>query len=157
MQRIVRYVFLGLVLTTLILSTTSSLSGFNVEQKTIENNVKRTMVNGAELAVTTDNGVYDPGELVTIFLTNIGLRMLFRFMLIIEKNRKTNNIKIPNEVIFEDLNSILNDKIVLDIRSSYGEGGASNTSKYICNLLKEKRRSRYKLLETDMRRLKKKV
>ena len=51
----------------------------------------------------------------------------------------------------------MNDKIVHDIRSSYGEGGASNTSKYICNLLKEKRRSRYKLLETDMRRLKKKV
>jgi len=48
-----------------------------VENKNVENNVRNTFLRGAELEVTTDKDVYDPGETVTIYLTNIDDEILY--------------------------------------------------------------------------------
>jgi len=89
------------------------------------------------------------------FLQNIGLRMIFRLLRTIEKNRQASNLKFNYEQIFIDLNEILSQKIIEDLRNSYGEGGASNSALFLCDLLKNKISERYQYLETDLRRLKK--
>jgi len=48
-----------------------------VENKNVENNFRSLGLRGAELEVTTDKDVYDPGETVTIYLTNIGDEILY--------------------------------------------------------------------------------
>ena len=64
-----KYILLGVVLVLVLLSTTGSLGS-------IEVNNKNPSSTGALLEVTTDKKMYNQGELVTIFLTNIGDEIL---------------------------------------------------------------------------------
>jgi len=48
-----------------------------VENKNVETLISNLGLRGAELEVTTDKDVYDPGETVTIYLTNIGDEILY--------------------------------------------------------------------------------
>jgi hypothetical protein len=77
MQKITKYCLLGTILIMLVLSNTNSLGNYKFENKKVKNNVKSTTINGEKLVVTTDSGVYDPGELVTIYLTNVGDKTLY--------------------------------------------------------------------------------
>lgn len=88
------------------------------------------------------------------FFQNIGLRMIFRLLRTIEKNRQAGNLKLNYEQLFIDLNEILSQEPIDDLRTSYGEGGASNSALLLCDLLKKNVPERYQYLETDLRRLK---
>jgi len=88
----------------------------------------------------------------TFFLTNVGLRIIFKFISIIQKNIILNKISVNYEEIFIDLNEVIEEQIE-DIRSSYGEGGASKTAKYLCKKLKDSN-AKYIQLEIDQRKLK---
>ncbi len=71
----------GVVVSVLLLlisiSVVSSIGTVIVENKNVENNFRNLGLRGAELEVTTDKDVYDPGEIVTIYLTNVGDVILY--------------------------------------------------------------------------------
>ena len=72
-----KYVLVAVVLIAVIVSTTSSL-GFTIAHKKIDNIAceKYLPSLGPVLDVTTDKETYNQGELVTIFLTNVGDEVL---------------------------------------------------------------------------------
>jgi len=88
------------------------------------------------------------------FLQNIGLRIIFRLLRTVEKNIQANNLKLKYEHLFVDLDDILTQELIEDLKNSYGEGGASKSALLLCELLKDKKPERYMRLETDLRRLK---
>lgn len=64
-----KYLFVGATVLILLLSTTGSLA-------LVKSNEKEPLSRGPELEVTTDKTVYEIGEMVTIFFTNIGDEIL---------------------------------------------------------------------------------
>lgn len=72
-----KYLLVGIVLILMVCSTTGSL-GFTIEHKKIDNIAceKHLLPRGPVLEVTTDKETYSQGELVTIFLTNVGDEVL---------------------------------------------------------------------------------
>ena len=96
MQKRTKYFLLGMILIILVLSNTISLGNFEIQNKKFKNNVISTLLNGAELTLTTDSGVYDPGEIVNVYLTNVGNETMYACgPLIIIYNE-------DEEIVFED-------------------------------------------------------
>jgi len=89
------------------------------------------------------------------FLQTLGLRLIFKFMRIIEKNRNVNNIKVNNEDLFDNINEILLKGFDKKLQDYYGEGGATNFALDLSNELKRKYSNKYKKLETNLRKIKK--
>jgi len=87
------------------------------------------------------------------FLDNIGLRIIFRLIRIIEQNRHNKNIKISNEEVIKDINIILNPVIFEELQSSYGEGGANYIAYRLCNELKLHNPKKYSKLETNLKKI----
>ncbi len=77
MQKRTKYFLLGMILIILFLSNTISLGNFGIQNNKVKNNVNSTLLNGAELTLTTDSGVYDPGEMVNVYLTNVGNETMY--------------------------------------------------------------------------------
>ena len=67
-----KYLLVGMVLITLVLSTAGSFGSTIVDNKNAEIFRRYPASMGAVLEVTTDKTVYNLGEPVTIFLTNVG-------------------------------------------------------------------------------------
>jgi DGQHR domain-containing protein len=88
------------------------------------------------------------------FLSNVGLRILFRFVQIFERNRIRGNISISMEDAIKEISKLFKTKALEDeIKNYYGEGGALAASDLIIEKLKEAS-DNYENMETDLRRLK---
>ena len=96
---------------------------------------------------------YSVNNVESFFLSNMGLRLLFILISIFEKNKKANITNYSNEEIIEDIANIIDDNIMNEIRSSYGEGGANNSAKHLCSMLKQKYKKKYNELELDLVKL----
>lgn len=77
MQKRTKYFLLIIILITLVLSNTISLGNFEIQNKKVKNNVNKILLNEAELKLTTDSGVYDPREIVNVYLTNVGNETMY--------------------------------------------------------------------------------
>ena len=71
-----------------------------------------------------------------------------------EYNRFKKNITIDNEKIIEDLNKIIDDDMFIELQSSYGAGGANNSSDYLCAKLIDQIPNRYSKLERNLKKIK---
>ena len=91
---------------------------------------------------------------INFFLQNRGLRIMFRFIRIIEKNRLADNITISNKEIIQDLNGILDDDLTTLLSGSYGEGGAKAFTTILIKKLIDNNKNKYKKLEIDLNKLK---
>ncbi len=87
------------------------------------------------------------------FLSNRGLRVVFRIVqfLIINNNKK--NVSFTYERFFEDISDTLTKKDIEDLMENYGEGGANNATKSILNKVKKKKSLEYKKFEIDLRKM----
>lgn len=92
-------------------------------------------------------------DISSFFLTNKGLRILFRLIQIYERNKLRRNISFPREVLIEDLESILNNQYVKKLEDYYGEGGVVRAVEEVVNSLKRNKRNRYNNFTTDLRKI----
>lgn len=90
-----------------------------------------------------------------LLLQTLGLRLIFKFIHIIEKNRLSENISITNNELFEDIKRVFLDGFSKDLKNYYGEGGATNFAFDLSEKLKAKYGEKYKKIETNLRKLKK--
>jgi hypothetical protein len=94
-------------------------------------------------------------EPTKFLLSNVGLRILFRTIHVLERNRRsTNQFKVTNAQFFGDLKHVLNKTMIGELQKLYGTGGKIEGSKRVIQVLKNDYPGRYKPLETDFRRLK---
>lgn len=96
---------------------------------------------------------YSVSDIEPFFLSNMGLRLLFILISIFEKNRRVGLVNSSNEEIIEDISKIVDEAIMNEIRSSYGEGGANNSAKHLCSILKQRFDVKYNELELDLVKL----
>ena len=96
---------------------------------------------------------YSVNNVEPFFLSNMGLRLLFILISIFERNRKVGFINSSNEEIIKDISKIVDEDIMNEIRSSYGEGGANNSAKHLCSMLKQNFNVKYSDLELDLVKL----
>ena len=96
---------------------------------------------------------YSVNDIEPFFLSNMGLRLLFILISIFEKNRRVGLVNSSNEEIIEDISKIVDEAIMNEIRSSYGEGGANNSAKHLCSMLKQRFDVKYNELELDLVKL----
>lgn len=87
----------------------------------------------------------------SFLLSNKGLRMLFRFIQIYERNKKEGNITCTNEELIKDLKNIFDAPFIKKLNDYYGEGGASKATSEVFALLKKQNRKRYENLKNDLR------
>jgi len=87
-------------------------------------------------------------------LSNVGLRILFRTIHVLERNRRSaKRFRITNVQFFEDLKRTLDDRMIGELEKLYGTGGKVEGSKRVIDVLKRDFPERYKPLELDFRRL----
>ena len=89
----------------------------------------------------------------SFFLTNRGLRILFRLVQIYERNNLQRNVSFSREELTKDLKSILNDTYVEKLEDYYGEGGVVKAVEEIIKSLKKNKRSQYKNFTSDLRKI----
>lgn len=87
------------------------------------------------------------------FLSNQGLRVVFRLIQFLVRNNNKKNVNINYERFFGDLSSILIRKDIEKLMKDYGEGGANNATETVLNKLKKKNVSGYKKFEIDLRKI----
>lgn len=87
----------------------------------------------------------------SFLLSNKGLRMLFRFIQIYERNKKEENIDCTYEELIKDLKNIFDASFIKELNGYYGEGGASKAASEVFVLLKKQNRKRYENLKNDLR------
>lgn len=85
------------------------------------------------------------------FQTNKGLRMLFRFLQIFERNKVKGNIRCNYETLIKDLKKIFSSQYIKKLDIYYGEGGANKAAEKVWSALKRKIKRRYKKLTTNLR------
>jgi len=86
-------------------------------------------------------------------LGNIGLRIIFRTIQVLERNSRAGAPSIENAKFLEDLHQVLNTKVIAELETLYGGGGGLKGSNRIIELLQEKFPKRYEQIEVDFRRL----
>jgi DGQHR domain-containing protein len=86
-------------------------------------------------------------------LGNIGLRIIFRTIQVLERNSKAGTATIENAKFLEDLYQVLNTKVITELETLYGGGGGLKGSNRIIETLQEKFPTRYSQVEVDFRRL----
>ena len=85
-------------------------------------------------------------------LGNVGLRIVFRTVQVLERNRVAGNTTIEASDLLEDLKHVLDDKIIEELETLYGGGGAVKGSNRVIDTL-QKRFPKYKQFEIDFRHL----
>ena len=86
-------------------------------------------------------------------LGNIGLRIIFRTIRVLERNSRAGAPSIENAKFLEDLHQVLNTKVIAELETLYGGGGGLKGSNRIIETLQEKFPKRYEPIEVDLRRL----
>jgi DGQHR domain-containing protein len=87
------------------------------------------------------------------FFQNMGLRMIFRLIRIMENNRNVYKISVKNIDIIKDIKNTLTKEDLNNLQKSYGEGGAINSSTYICKKLIQIYPNKYKNMEIDLKKI----
>jgi len=72
------------------------------------------------------------------FLGNLGLRIMFRLIQIVERNKRANVVSVEYEDIFGDLVPIITGDYIKKLQDFYGEGGANKAADEIISSLKKK-------------------
>jgi len=85
------------------------------------------------------------------FLTNKGLRILFRFVHLFYRNAEADNISIQFDEALEVLANTINEEVKRQIENFYGEGGAKKAVTQLVELLREK--EEFRDFESDLRRV----
>ena len=89
----------------------------------------------------------------TFFLTNVGIRILFRYVQIFERNISKGFINKTFESNLTDLKKAFSkNTLVESIKEHYGEGGANKAVEILYKKLKEENQD-YSDLEIDLRKL----
>ena len=86
-------------------------------------------------------------------LGNIGLRIIFRTIQVLERNSKAGTAIIEIAKFLDDLCQILNTKVITELETLYGGGGGLKGSNRIIETLQEKFPTKYSQVEVDFRRL----
>lgn len=89
----------------------------------------------------------------SFFLTNRGLRLLFRLMQLQERNRKKKNINVSVEEFIAHISSIFSDKLIEKLDDFYGEGGANRSAQEVFKILQKKYKKKYTKIVLDLRQL----
>ncbi len=89
----------------------------------------------------------------SFFLSNKGLRILFRIIQIYERNKLKLNIDFNRESLIDDLRGIFNDELVKKLEDYYGEGGAAKAVIEIFSLLKKEKRRKYRNFKTNLKNI----
>ena len=85
-------------------------------------------------------------------LGNVGLRIVFRTVQVLERNRVAGNSTISASDLLEDLNQVLDDKMIRELETLYGGGGGVKGSNRVIEAL-QKTIPKYLKLEVDFRHL----
>lgn len=91
------------------------------------------------------------GSIAPFFTENKGIRILFRLVRVIEKNRLANNLDFSMEDFFKDLGNILDENFRKQLESYYGEGGANRAVELILDKLQKTKPKDYAKLQRDLR------
>jgi DGQHR domain-containing protein len=84
---------------------------------------------------------------------NLGLRIVFRTLQVLERNRISGRCNISKVDFIQDLYSILNNHLISELQRLYGVGGKVEGSKMVIAQLRRNFRDRYGRVEIDFRRL----
>jgi len=87
------------------------------------------------------------------FLSNKGLRIIFRLIQFLIRNKRKGNIQIEFIELFEDLSSIIDNDLVNDLQKYYGEGGATKATEELMKELKKSRKEKYKKFKINLREI----
>lgn len=87
------------------------------------------------------------------FLSNKGLRIVFRLIQFLIRNNRKGNIQIEFSELFEDLSSIVNDELVNDLQKYYGEGGATKATEELMKKLKRSKKEKYKKFKINLKQI----
>jgi len=90
---------------------------------------------------------------VRFLLGNVGMRIVFRTVQVLERNNKAGVVRIDRDVFLQDLKDILIEDLISELQTLYGAGGKVEGSKRIVKEFKNRFPERYKALEIDFRRL----
>lgn len=90
---------------------------------------------------------------VRFLLGNVGLRIIFRTVQVLERNNRVMEFAIDKTDFLDDLRKILDDQLISELQTLYGAGGKVEGSKRIVKGLKSKFPKKYGTLEMDFRRL----
>ena len=89
----------------------------------------------------------------SFFLGNKGLRIIFRFIQIIERNKLAKKISVDHNELFEDLGKVISEDYIRELEVFYGEGGANKAAEKLISSLKERYPIKYQYIEQDLRKL----
>jgi len=95
-------------------------------------------------------------DALRFLMSNMGLRIVFRTLLIIERNRASDKCDVSKMDFILDLNRILKNHFISELQRLYGVGGKVEGSKMVIRQLKRNFRDRYGRVEIDFRRLSRK-
>lgn len=87
------------------------------------------------------------------FLSNRGLRVVFRLIQFLIRNKAKKNIDLTYEEFMKDASEALNKKDIENSMKNYGEGGANKVTEEIMQKIKEKHGSKYSKFEIDLRKV----
>lgn len=87
------------------------------------------------------------------FGQNKGIRVLFRLIRLIQRNISSKKINVTMEEFVRDLSEVLNEKMIKQLESYYGEAGVNLAVNEIIEPMKEKYVSKYKNMKTDLKSL----
>jgi len=146
-----------ITLTTLVSSTTkNNLIGgrLHLYQKDT-NDVETPYENIKHIFELIDRYLkkYSFGSSDPFFVQNKGLRILFRFAQLFERNKRCGNISISLDVAFEKISKVVTPKFRGQLDDYYGEGGANRATHALVDLLKTEN-DEFKDFEDNLRHLK---
>lgn len=103
--------------------------------------------------IETHLGEYSFGSNNPFFVQNKGLRLLFRFIQLYERNRRMEKISLEINEVFQKISEIITLEFINNLNDYYGEGGASIATEVLVEELK-RGYSEFNGFETDLRNLK---
>lgn len=98
------------------------------------------------------NFPYFIGSSEKFFLTNRGLRILFRFIYLFHRNATANNISIQFNEALNILSKTINAQLKEELEDYYGEGGARKAVERLVDVLRQ-HYAEFRNFQSDLRRL----
>ena len=92
-------------------------------------------------------------DALRFLLGNVGLRIVFRTVQVLERNDRALIAHVDTAVFLEDMRKILTSSLIGDLQTLYGAGGKIKGSELVLTELKNRVPQRYGELEIDFRHL----
>jgi DGQHR domain-containing protein len=129
----------------------NNLTGLNKHLFQTDNTDYKEPYNRIKNLLSTVSKVFPKNK--HFFFTNTGIRILFRYVQILERNNLKGLIEKTLEENFNDLiSSFKSESLFETIKEQYGEGGANKAVEILCEKLKESNLE-YISFEFDLRKL----